>query len=294
MSWLRVIIVFLMFSSIHPISIPAAASATPNLSAPRMGWDFVANGSTLANDTINVTSLGGDLVVRGVGIHFVPWYSMHWSSVDWLIFLVNVTGKDFYTAYLYLDNQTHVFGLYLFHYATGDLEYLAFQGPEQVSASTVEYGRMLIPSLSIQPQAKYSNTLYASGQSLQIAGNVGLLEGARIYTLLNLYNVTAGGSSWNELWILKTAWDGVYFGTLYMLNDNRHTVLYAYDLKLNDLSLNYAQSPLNVAASWQLGTPRSLAAPNILPNPTMTPIMLLLSLLCVVGTASFLLRKKRF
>ncbi len=292
MSWLRLIIVLLMLFAIHPLYLAAAASTSPTLSAPRMGRDFAASGRTLTNDTLNVTSLGGDLVVRGAGVHFVPWYSMHWSTIDWLIFLVNVTGKDFYSGYLYLDNQTHVFGLYLFHYATGDFEYLAFQGAEQVSASTVEYGRVIVPSLSIQPQVKFSNALYASGQSLQIAGNVGVFNGGRIYSLLNLYNITVGGSSWNELWILRTAEGGFFFGTFYMINDNHHTVLYAYDLKLNDLSLNYAQTPLAIAASWYLGTPYPLAAPYVLPNSVVIPNLLLLLLPSVALAAAFLLRRK--
>jgi hypothetical protein len=229
-------------------------------SSPNNVLNFRAVGKDASGNSINVTSAGGDLIYHGKTVHLVPWNSRQ-SEVHgrWVFFLANVTGTDFYIAYLHLDNVTSdTFGIYLFHYEDGEYAWHGgFSGQQSVGPNTVLTPKMSIPPLSIQASAKFPNRLFISGASLEITGNEGRFDNKRIYSLLNIYNVTGSAEGYNALWLLATDGSYYYYGILYLPNNDHSSVLYGNELRLNDLATQYTEGTLTVPATWYLETTAS-------------------------------------
>ena len=239
-------------------------TTTSSLANPVL--DFRAAGSDATGDTIEISSEGGDLVYAGDRIHLVPWHSLYWSDQHfWVFGLVNVTQADFYVGYLYLYNDTSSsFSLWLFHYADGSWRLRYFNGEQFVGTTIVLCPTLHVPGLSIQAAARFSNRLFASGGDLQIQSDQGTYENRKVYSLLNLYNVTGSQNGWNELWVLQTEGNNYYFGIFYMWNNDRSRVTYAYELRLSDLTTRYTVESVMIAATWWL-------APSVTVTTTQQP-----------------------
>lgn len=284
------LVVLLVLSAPRALLEGYASSAS---SSRGLIQEFSAVGSA-SKAQLNLSSIGGSLVVNGSRVQLLPWYSLHWSIGYWLFFLVNTTTSDFYIAFLYLNNATSDPSiLYLYHYVTGSHEYLYFWGRQSVGDSALPAPSLQLPTLSLQPEAKFQNHLYASGSSLQITGSQGTFRGLPAYTLLNLYNVTTPQGSWNELWTLRVDGSDYYFGIFYMFNNNHDYVQYQYQLKLNDLSTAYMENPLILSANWDYASvPAKPPHANVTPNPSLTPEQLAL-LLTTAGMAAATVRRKQ-
>ncbi|MCJ7507053.1 hypothetical protein MUP05_11420 [Candidatus Bathyarchaeota archaeon] len=290
----RLLLLLLLLSIVSFFIVPKRVTA--DSAAQNPVTEFRAKGSDKDGNTINISNLGGDLFYKSSVIHLIPWHTRQWSSIShpyWLFYLVNVTGNDFYIGYLYLDNiATGPFGLYLLHYADGAYNWIGwFTGEQFVGSSIVFSPNIGIPALSIQPEAKFPNTLFVSGPSLEIVGNEGKFKGRQIYSLLNLYNVTKSSNDWNELWVVEADGKNYYYGIFYMFNNDHSNVYYAYELRLDDFAAQYTQSRLAIPAKWELG----LATPIPEFGPSLPKMVLVFIALCLPGIAvRYLKAKSRF
>ena len=215
---------------------------TPKLSIQNRVPDFYAQGTSNGH-TMKITSKGGYLTDGQSSIFFTPWgyVTTQWTvGTVYIIFLANITVSDFYVAYLYVTNSSSPAILRIFHYETGGLNKLTFDGTHYVTTHFVVTPPQNIPKLILSPEAKANNQLSAIGSEIYMNGNSGrMLNGSStldIYPLMNqLYQET---DAYNEVWSLLV--DGVgnnYFAILYLQNSDREHVVMAHAVRLNDLAI---------------------------------------------------------
>ncbi len=222
-------------------------------SHPNNVVEFSAVGKSSAGDSINVTNVGGYLILSGQKIAVQPWNYVYWSKYKlWLIFLANVTKDDFFIGFLYLKDSSTGFGLRVFNYASGAYWWAgSFTGKEYVRNQTVQVPSVQMPRLAINATAKTVNKLFAYGPGLYMTSSIGyMLNGSsrfNLYPLLNQINVSTG---WNELWTLMVDNSKVYYySILYMNKQDYSHVMLGWTLRLND----YAAIPFRTyEASWSI------------------------------------------
>jgi hypothetical protein len=132
---------------------------TPKLLIPSRVPDFYAQG-TSSEYTMKITSKGGYLTDGHTSIFFTPWgyVTTQWSvGTVFIIFLANITVSDFYIAYLYVTNSSSPAILRTFHYETGSLSMLAFEGTHYVTSHFVVTPPQNVPKLMLSPEAKAKN-----------------------------------------------------------------------------------------------------------------------------------------
>jgi hypothetical protein len=213
---------------------------TPQLTLPSSVPDFYAQGTSSGYD-LKITSKGGYLSDGQTSIFFTPWgyVTTQWSvGTVYIIFLANITASDFYVGYLYVSNSSSPAILRTFHYDSGTLNMMTFDGTHYVTTHFVAIPPQNIPRLDISPEAKTNNQLSAIGPEIYLNGNSGkMLNGSAtldIYPLMNqLYQET---TAYDEVWSLLV--DGLgnsYFAILYMQNGDHGHVIMAHAVRLNDL-----------------------------------------------------------
>jgi hypothetical protein len=201
--------------------------------------DFYAQG-TSGLYTLEISPKGGYLKGSGPTINFIPWryVTTQWASgTVYVIFLVNVTNRNFYIGYLYLTNSSSPFILRTFQYQGAVLSTLTFDGIQYVFSRMVPTSSIPMPKLSIDPRPQSANVLSAIGPEIYLNGNSGTLVNdtsrLKLYPLLD--QLFQGANAYNELWSLLTDdFGNYYFSILYFQNGDSHHIIIEHRLRLND------------------------------------------------------------
>ena len=199
--------------------------------------NFNVTGENHKGERISITQEGGTIEIANSQIHFTPWKHVFWSEKKMdVFFLANVTSTNFHIAFLFIANQTTSFEVKVFEYSSATYQKISYKGRGIITTTLSPLKNPLIQGLSITPQSKTENKLFATGPDLFLVGDHGYIkEKPGLLDLYALRNTISTTLEWNELWALLVGKSGdYYFGIVYMNTADRNKILLGHVLKLND------------------------------------------------------------
>jgi len=212
--------------------------------------NFNVTGENYKGERISMTQEGGTIEITGSEIYFIPWKHLFWSEKKMdVFFLANVTSTNFHIAFLCVTDQSTSFEVKMFEYSSATYQKISYKGRGIVTTTPSPTQNPLTQALSIAPQPRTENKLFATGPDLYLVGDQGHIKEKS--TLLDLYalrNTISTRLEWNELWALLVGTSGdYYFSIIYMNTEDRSKVLLGHALRLNDY---YVPEQRQLAASW--------------------------------------------
>jgi hypothetical protein len=212
--------------------------------------DFNVTGKNYKGEKISINQEGGIIEIAGSEVYFSPWKHLFWSEKNLhAFFLANVTRTDFRVAFLFLANHTTNFEVKIFEYSSATYQKILYQGMGTVSSTSSPTRNPLTKGLSIAPQPKIVNKIFATGLDLFLIGDQGYIkQDSALLDLHVLRNTISARLEWNELWALLVSKSGdYYFSIIYMNSADRNRVLLGHCLRLNDYN---SLEQRELKASW--------------------------------------------
>ncbi len=245
------------FKSVQCITYGEKADDQPLL--PTLGGSsvnqivsFNVTGENYNGESISVNENGGTIEIAGSKVYFTPWKHLFWieKNMD-AFFLANVTSTNFCIAFLYFANGSTSFEARIFEYKSATYQKVLYQGRSLVTKTPSSTRNVPVTQLSLTPQSKIENRLFATGPDLFIVGDRGYFKDApsilKLYALRNTVNPKSG---WNELWALLVGDSGdYYFSIIYMDMRDSSKVLLGHALRLNDY---YVLEQRQLNATWRM------------------------------------------
>ncbi|MEM3018199.1 MAG: hypothetical protein QXO25_04900, partial [Candidatus Bathyarchaeia archaeon] len=234
------------YSGINDTPTQSPFNTIPNTQIP----DFNVSGKNYKGERISINQEGGIIEIAGSEVYFSPWKHLFWSEKNLhAFFLANVTRTDFRVAFLFLANQTTGFEVKIFAYGSATYQKILYEGMGIVTSTSSPTRNPLTQGLSIVPQPKIANKLFATGPDLFLVGDRGYIkQGSTLLDLYVLRNTINSRLEWNELWALLVGSSGdYYFSIIYMNSADRNRVLLGHGLRLNDY---HSLEQRELKASW--------------------------------------------
>ncbi|MBS7623087.1 hypothetical protein KEJ39_05360, partial [Candidatus Bathyarchaeota archaeon] len=212
--------------------------------------NFNVTGKNHRGERISISQQGGIIEIAGKEVYFIPWKHLFWSEKELhAFFLANVTRTDFRVAFLFFANHTTNLEVRIFEYSSATYQRLLYQGIGIVTSTSSPLRNHPTQQLSIAPQPKITNKLFATGPDLFLVGDKGYIkQGTSILDLYSLRNTITARLEWNELWALLVSKSGdYYFSIIYVNAADRNRVLLGHGLRLNDY---HSLEQRELKASW--------------------------------------------
>ncbi|MEM2840194.1 MAG: hypothetical protein QXN62_01325 [Candidatus Bathyarchaeia archaeon] len=226
---------------------------------------FNVTGESYKYERISITHNGGTLEVGNLRIQLTPWKHIYWieKNMDGF-FLANVTTTNFYIAFLYFSNGSNRADMILFEYNSALYKRIPFVGTCIVKNSSTVVNKPITSVLTLKPEPKVENKLFATGPDLYLVGDFGYLKiNSSILNLYAIRNTLNPSSGWNELWALLTGQSGeYYFSIIYMNIQSMDKVILGHTLRLNDF---YVIKQKEIEAKWRMKQnvyPLTISAPK--------------------------------
>lgn len=213
--------------------------------------EFSVDGETKNGDYIKATNEGGVAFVKGIHFRLIPWNVVYDPRTRaWVVFLANVTSKNFRIVYAYLHNGTGAFTIWYYDYENSSFDGYIFYGADHIANKTAMTPSVQMPKLSIVPEAKQPSGISALGPTLFVTDQRGLYIN-RTETLFLYPILYRGFTGTSELWLLADdRQGGYYYSIFYLFENDRDHVFRGHTVRLNDL---YQIAFENIAAQWTPG-----------------------------------------
>ena len=212
--------------------------------------NFNVTGENYKGERIAMTQEGGTIELAGSEIHFIPWKHLFWSEKKMdVFFLANVTNTNFHIAFLFVANQSTSFEVKVFEYDSTTYQEISYKGRGIVTTTPSPAKNPVRQELSIAPESKSENKLFATGPDIFLVGDQGhIREKSALLDLYTLRNTISTRLEWNELWALLVGASGdFYFSIIYMNAADKNKVLLGHALRLNDYQVPEQRQ---LAATW--------------------------------------------